>query len=287
VTAEPDSVERQLELEARGRRVAFVGAVAAVVFQVAGDLVLPVFPKVPGKSHEAVLKAVEFLHANAGALLSGTILDAVGLLAMIVPLDYLYRATKFRRPKLPGFARVTVYAGPILFGVGLVALQVIRNHQVADYIAHHRGDYSAARQAVGLTGAALPALYVSLAGLVALIFSFVIVPLNAMRAGLLTRFMGVLGIIVGVMLFLTQAGRPASILRWFWLGALVYLFADRWPGGVPPAWRTGRAEPWPSARELREGRAAEREAESPAPEAGMPQSRPDPRSRKRRSRKRR
>jgi hypothetical protein len=29
------------------------------------------------------------------------------------------------------------------------------------------------------------------------------------------------------------------------------LFLQRSPGGTPPAWRTGRAEPWPSSADLR------------------------------------
>ena len=31
----------------------------------------------------------------------------------------------------------------------------------------------------------------------------------------------------------------------FWLVALGVLFLGRWPRGVPPAWSTGRAQPWP------------------------------------------
>ena len=32
----------------------------------------------------------------------------------------------------------------------------------------------------------------------------------------------------------------------FWLAGLAALLFGRWPGGEPPAWRTGVAEPWPA-----------------------------------------
>jgi hypothetical protein len=75
-----------------------------------------------------------------------------------------------------------------------------------------------------------------------------------MRAGLLTRFMGVLGIICGAALVLL----PQNPIVVFWLLALALLFARRWPPGMPPAWETGRAEPWPSSTEVAEQRAAAR-----------------------------
>jgi hypothetical protein len=92
----------------------------------------------------------------------------------------------------------------------------------------------------------------------------VIISLNAMRVGLLTRFMGVLGIIVGVtfVLPLDQQG----IIRVFWLGALGFLILGRWPS-VPKAWSTGEAEPWPSQQQLREQRAAARGGDAPPPTA--------------------
>jgi hypothetical protein len=53
------------------------------------------------------------------------------------------------------------------------------------------------------------------------------------------------------------------------MGALAYLFSGRWPGGEPPAWKSGKAEPWPSAQEIREQRLAARGVPpraKPAPE---------------------
>ena len=73
--------------------------------------------------------------------------------------------------------------------------------------------------------------------------------------------MGILGIIVGV-LFVIPIGAPVPVVEAFWLVALGYLIGGRWPRGVPPAWITGEAVPWPSQQELREERERERRAAS-------------------------
>ena len=84
-----------------------------------------------------------------------------------------------------------------------------------------------------------------LTGVLALGFWLVKGSLDAMRLGLLTRFMGVLGIALGPALVL---GFGLFVLP-LWLIALGVLFLGCWPRGMPPAWSDGRAEPWPSAAE--------------------------------------
>ena len=102
----------------------------------------------------------------------------------------------------------------------------------------------------------------------------VLVSLNAMRAGLLTRFMGALGIVVARLP--GHPGRRRAAARADVLarrpGAAV---PGRRPGGDPPAWRTGREEPWPSA--ARAGRGAQGRGRGEAAKAGRPSRRP-PRS---------
>jgi hypothetical protein len=79
-----------------------------------------------------------------------------------------------------------------------------------------------------------------------------------MRAGLLTRFLGYLGVISGALFVLAFV--PIPIVQVYWLGALAMLFAGRSPNGMPPAWRSGEAMPWPSAAEMREQRVRDAEA---------------------------
>ena len=96
--------------------------------------------------------------------------------------------------------------------------------------------------------------------------ALVMVSLNAMRVGLLTRFLGYLGIIGGVLTIIPLV--PIPIVEAYWLLALAYLLSGRWPSGVPPAWSTGRAEPWPArqpaASPTPTGRSRRRSAAGPS-----------------------
>lgn len=302
MTADAQGVEPQLSWERRARVIGAVGALVSVALQLAALAVnQSISEDAPrGRSARAILEVPGFVHAHATELLVVSIIGALGLVAMIPPLEVLYRATKFRRPELPSLARATIYAGPLLLGGALVALQVAVNAGAADYVAQGRPDAGAARRVFTEPGQG-PVGFVRQLGLVTLVFAFVLVAVNAMRVGLLTRFMGVLGIFVGLLEVLQYigAGSPV-ILRSFWLGALALLLVGRWPGGVPKAWSTGQAEPWPTAREMREQRERERQAagggegEEPANDALPPApahrpetTEPHPRSRKRRGRRRR
>jgi hypothetical protein len=116
-----------------------------------------------------------------------------------------------------------------------------------------------------------------------------LVSLNAMRTGLLTRFLGILGVVAGVVSVFPQL-MPVPLVQAFWLVALGLLLLGR--GTLPPAWRTGKAEPWPSAKESAERRrAAEQRRQGIEPEP-KPKPKPKPAAKprassKKRSRKRR
>ena len=84
------------------------------------------------------------------------------------------------------------------------------------------------------------------------------ISVNAMRVGLLTRFLGYLGVISAALFVIPLV--PIPIVQAYWLGALAMLFAGRSPNGTPPAWQSGEAMPWPSPAEMREQRVRDAEA---------------------------
>ena len=119
------------------------------------------------------------------------------------------------------------------------------------------------------------------AGTLAIAFSYVIIALNAMRAGLLSRFMGVLGIGVGALIVLPLLPQGLPIVQMFWLGALGALFLGRWSGGRGPAWETG------DGRAVARGRAgAARSSRRPRPEPPPPEEEKQVARRSSRKRKR-
>ena len=121
-------------------------------------------------------------------------------------------------------------------------------------------------------------------GTFALAISFVLVSLNAMRAGLLSRFVGIIGVIVGGLMVLPLLPGGSSVIQVFWLGAVGALALNRYPGGRGPAWETGEADPWPTAAERR-GLVEPPEPEpqaapEPEPEAKHPRSKKKKRKRR-------
>jgi hypothetical protein len=120
-----------------------------------------------------------------------------------------------------------------------------------------------------------------LAGGLAGALALVLLSMNALRSGLLSRFMGFLGVIAGALIVVPLF--PVPVVPVFWVAALGLLFLDLWPGGRGPAWETGEAIPWPSAADRAEARVEEPTPEPPPEEP----ERPRPSSRKRKRKKKR
>jgi hypothetical protein len=284
----PATADETLADEARRRTQAGAVAIAAGVLTIAsGALAALVYsdkPTVPLidtlREHlsrnppVASLKVRQalFYDTNAVKVILVSVLLALAAVAMGLALSHLYRSTKARRPQLPRIAIVTAIAGATLVAVAELAIAisiVVETHKLAG--SAHPTD-AAARDAL-VPPAALAGGILRQLGVVMLGISWIIIALNAMRAGLLTRFMGVLGIIVGG-LFIIPLGASLPIVQAFWLLALGALFLRYWPPGLPPAWVTGEAQPWPTQQELREQR-ERRQAESAPPERSRRQ-RPEP-----------
>ncbi len=76
-----------------------------------------------------------------------------------------------------------------------------------------------------------------------LVVMMVYVPLQALRCGLVTRFLGSLGMALGASMILIL---PIAVLAMLaWTGFVGLTFVGRVPGGRPPAWDAGKAIPWP------------------------------------------
>jgi hypothetical protein len=114
-----------------------------------------------------------------------------------------------------------------------------------------------------------------------------LIALNAMRVGLLTRFLGILGIASGALSVFQQFFVFAPFIEAFWLLTIGMMLLR--PAIAPPAWRTGKAEPWPSQREAAEARrAAAAPARKPTAETAPAPAgtRPHPASKKRKRKRR-
>jgi len=240
-----------LQAEARERPRMAIVAIVAGVFTLLGSLVGRIAAGSPPSNLPAALL---FYHDNQGSQLVAAACSVVGAIAIAFVLDFLYRATRARNPQLPWQIRPLPWIGGIGVAVFTVAYQIALAVNVNRFATQGSQTYEEARKAIDAGVPPLFGLFVQLA----LALAIVMVSVNAMRVGLLTRFLGYLGVISGVLFVLAFV--PIPIVQVYWLGALAMLFAGRSPSGVPPAWQSGEAVPWPSPAEMREQRVRDAEA---------------------------
>jgi hypothetical protein len=223
---------------------------------------------------------------DRGTLLLGSILQAVGMLLVIAPVFYLFRAAAARSEAVrPALLGITV-AGPLFLAVGTILQWIAFDAAASDFesvgggLGVPVGEY--AEDLIQDQGTYDAAQGFTFAGTLGFVVAVVYTALHAMRAGLLTRFWGTLGMALGVsLLFLGFIGILAFVI------ALGLLIAGLWPGGRPAAWEAGVAIPWPKpGEEPAEEKAAEPEPAGVNPPAGQPGPEagggPPPRKRKRR-----
>ena len=243
----------QLEWEARWGPLAAVAAfVAAICFIGQQVLVQGALEDRPGI--EPLPDFLLSVDESPGYILGSAAVYAFGALLLIVVFYYLFQTVLTREAALPRWFVYLVFIGPVLFALSQVLGAIDRVD-----LAHDFADGGVVRGEAGDTRADnfvddnpnVPVFALSFAGLLGLAFLFVMLPLRARRVGLLSPFMGILGVVAGALLVLQLAPQIATIIVAFWLGALGALFLGRWPGGRGPAWETGRAVPWPSAAERR------------------------------------
>jgi hypothetical protein len=279
-----DQLEREARLRARMAPVAVVAGILLVVAAITGLV----------GTHSSVDEetlALIVVHKRFPLDLIGAVINAGGLFALVVVLTFLWQATKSRRPDLSVAFKYLAIGGGVLAAVIAVAYEAVIAIAAHKFVTTGQQTYSEAHHLTSATAVvALPT--VAFFGDLLLAVAIVVVSLNAMRAGLLPRLMGYLGILVGV-LFLFPIGSPVPVIQAGWLCALGYLFLGRWPNAFPPAWEKGELVPWPSAQRSRDpdGRpqrgARGKPAPAPTPEPAVAPAGPTRAAAPKRKRKRR
>ena len=275
---DPENPQQQLDWEARHRSRAAVAAAIAAIGILGGQIIeqvvisdAPSLPLLDGLEKLAApgsvleqqagqLAVAKFLDDHAFGMISSRAVTAIGYFALAYAVTFLAAATRARRPQFPRWAFYLPIIGAVLFGVAWIAWGFGR---IADARALLDGPGTIAEvQEIGDTGLSRASEVLLGPAALVLTVGMVMVSLNAMRAGLLTRFMGALGMVAAA-LQIIQYGAGIPLVLAFWLGGLAVLYLGHRPGGDPPAWRTGREEPWPSGREQAAARRAEQAAKAP------------------------
>ncbi|MGI8748943.1 MAG: hypothetical protein ACR2J6_00035 [Thermoleophilaceae bacterium] len=189
------------------------------------------------------------IHENQGELLLSLVAQALSVFLLIGALFYLVRGVMARRPEGLKFLWPLMALAPVLLMVGAVLTQLDLGDIANEFVS--QGHQTNARAKDLIDGRDAASGIVASVGTLCLALSYVLVSVNAMRAGLLSRFMGILGIIAGALLVIPLLPGGGSFIQLFWIVALGVLFLDRWPNGRGPAWSAVERIPWPTAAEIR------------------------------------
>ena len=238
------SVSEQVAWEAKAGRVAAGAAALSLALFVAGSVYGLTAetrrqPRTLGDLGPLARDPLEFV---VPAVIAGIAFALLGIV-----LGFLYKVVKHRRPQVPSAAFALLVFGSIVAAVTLIAQRIDIVNAAQDFAA--TGGNPRAPVTGELRGR-VPLqiiLGLNLGAYLALGLSTVLISIAAMRAGLLSRFLGILSVVAALSLLLPLL--PLQVLFMFWLGALAALFVDRWPGGRGPAWASGEPLPWPSVAE--------------------------------------
>jgi hypothetical protein len=244
--------EAALAWEQRWSRPVALATFASILLIVAAILVAS--QGVGGGDGEAEL--LRNIDAHRSAELLSSILQAIGVGLLAAPLYYLFRAAQARSERMQGPLVGMVIVGPLFLAVLAVLGGITSLNAASDFVANEVPRLTAkgvalssdranevASETLKEGGLRTLAAISGFAGQLAFIIGMIYTALHAMRVGLLTRFWGSLGIAFGAVSFLFL---QFTLLWFIYLGLLLMGWV---PGGRPPAWQSGEAEPWPTAGE--------------------------------------
>lgn len=282
MTQDPEKTlawERQHRI--RAAIAAIIGAVGLLVYYIAFERLRSGYPSISGldslerlgngsnvvtKLPSLRLEEFQYLQDNQLTIILIGVGAFIGYCGMAWAAGFLAVATRARTPE---FRKFLIYI-PIIGGVTLAVGTLIYRVSIVVLAGEFMDGPRTVAEATQLqTGTQQFAQILNALGGLLLAVGLVFVSLNAMRVGLLTKLFGYLGIVAGAMLVVF----PLPVVQVFWLAGIGFLLIGRFPGGDPPAWRTGKAEPWPSAVAAAQAR-AERTGAAPATQPAVPKTAP-------------
>ena len=203
------SVREQLDWEARWAKPVAAAAFVSVGFNVAASLYVSAsIDTTPDADNtRELLRTVD---SQSDVFVTGAVLSGIGTLLLAVVLWYLFNATRARRPELQKTALILAVAGPILLAVAAILVQLNLIDRAGEFLASGPQTETRADDLVADRPALIQSL--GLSGALALAFATIMIAQNAMRVGLLTKFLGILGIVVGALYVLgDRCGRGVAV----------------------------------------------------------------------------
>ena len=234
-------------------------------------------------------KVLRIAHKNASTLQVVAVLEAISIVLTVIALYYLWRSAR-HRADVAKFIPFLLIGGGLAVGILNFMSELAVISAASDFVKHpiphpdlsaitdpHKyraavEDLAPKKHAENVvrdhfsTGTQLALYLMNLvwgAGLA-------LTSLVAMRTGLLSRFIGILVMIVGVLYAVPLLGGGGGLLQFVWYVAVGLVISGVWPGGRGPAWDSGEPVRWPGAAEKR----LAMEGARPAPANGAPPDEP-------------
>jgi hypothetical protein len=262
-------IKQQLDREAhwRGRLAvpAFAGGFLYLLSGITNSSVLggapqvgvlqgltPAFSGVADPSRSPRVAEVKYISHHAASLIAASAVAALAIVALTLVLLLLADASRFRRPEMWAPARPLILVGGIALAIVSVGHQVVTAIETHNFAVGHDLSNSAVDNALTKGTANIVVDYLDLLAGLAVAVGMIVIMINAIRVGLLTRWLGIVGIFSGILIFLPIGGATLEVIPSFWLVAMGILYIGKWPNGEPPAWQAGEARPWPSRAQIRE-----------------------------------
>jgi hypothetical protein len=218
-------------------------------------------PALRGEASPAVsprAPEVKYLSHHSSSLIIASVIAAIAITVLTLVLVLLSTATRFRRPSSWALARPLILAGGIALAVISVVHQAVLAVETHNFAIGHDFTSQAVDNALAKSAPNVITQYLDLLAGLAVAVGMIVITVNAMRVGLITRWLGVVGILSAILIFLPIGGAELEVIPSFWLVAMGILYVGKWPRsratpeGMPPAWAAGEARPWPSRAQMRE-----------------------------------
>jgi len=250
-----------------------VGLLQGIAPAIHGEKAAPTSPKVG---------VLQFISNHAGALIAGALMTAISVVALVLVLAFLHGATRYRRAQMFPATRALIVYGGLAYAIATLVHWLFYVVESKKFI--ESSDHSASAAEHALTGAAVQIVgAVAVFGGLFLAAGMVILMMNALRVGLIVRWLAILGMFVGLLIFIPIGGEQLQVVPALWLVFTGILFFGKWPGGDPPAWQAGEAVPWPPGgrrgqKAQQQERGSRRKGQAVPTPTPAPQAAADPQS---------
>lgn len=166
-------------------------------------------------------------------------------LGILIPIAlFLFEMLRRRDVNVPNYIKQLGIAGPVLMAIFAVLGYFAQKHTFDEFL-----ELPAVQQtndkADDLNEEAIIRLqFVGslVAGLVMAAW-IAVVCASAVHVGLMPKFLAYFGYAVAFMTLPLIAALAGSALFVGWIASIALLMLDQWPGGRPPSWDSGKAEP--------------------------------------------